>query len=63
VGAAAGPPLDLLTSLHQLFPALSLYAGGGVRGRSDLKALDEAGAAGALVATAFHRGVLSAADL
>ena len=63
VGAAAGPPLDLLTSLHQLFPALSLYAGGGVRGRSDLKALDEAGAAGALVATAFHLGVLSAADL
>lgn len=63
VGAAAGPPLDLITSLHQLFPALSLYAGGGVRDRADLEALDKAGAAGALVATAFHQGVLGAGDL
>jgi HisA/HisF family protein len=63
VGAAAGPPLDLLVSLHKSFPGLSLYAGGGVRDRADLKALDQAGAAGALVATAFHQGVLSATDL
>jgi phosphoribosylformimino-5-aminoimidazole carboxamide ribotide isomerase len=49
--------------MHQLFPALSLYAGGGVRDRSDLEALKKAGAAGALVATAFHRGLLTAADL
>ena len=62
-GAAAGPALDLLASLQQSFPALSLYAGGGVRNRADLEALDQAGAAGALVATAFHRGVLSATDL
>lgn len=63
VGASAGPPLDLLASCHQLFPTLSLYAGGGVRDRSDLRALKRAGAAGALVATALHRGVLGAADL
>jgi phosphoribosylformimino-5-aminoimidazole carboxamide ribotide isomerase len=63
VGAAAGPPLDLLVSLHQSFPGLSLYAGGGVRDQADLKALEQAGAAGALVATAFHQGVLSATDL
>lgn len=63
VGAAAGPPVDLLASLHHLFPALALYAGGGVRDRADLAALDRAGAAGALVATAFHRGVLGTADL
>jgi phosphoribosylformimino-5-aminoimidazole carboxamide ribotide isomerase len=63
VGAAAGPPLDLLVSLHQRFPTLALYAGGGVRDRADLAALKQAGAAGALVATAFHRGILGKADL
>lgn len=63
VGAAAGPPLALLASLHKSFPSLSLYAGGGVRDQADLKALERAGAAGALVATAFHQGILSAMDL
>ncbi len=63
VGAAAGPPLDLLSSLRPHFPNLAFYAGGGVRHRADLEALARAGAAGALVATAFHRGVLTAADV
>jgi phosphoribosylformimino-5-aminoimidazole carboxamide ribotide isomerase len=63
VGAAAGPPLDLLTVLHPRFENLSFYAGGGVRHRHDLAALAEAGAAGALIATAFHRGNLTAADV
>ncbi|MFW5940525.1 MAG: HisA/HisF-related TIM barrel protein [Chloroflexota bacterium] len=63
VGALAGPPLHLLTSLRHEYPALSYYAGGGVRGPADLDALARAGAAGALVATAFHHGTLTAADL
>lgn len=63
VGAAAGPPLDLLTSLQPHFPDLAFYAGGGVRHRADLEALAQAGAAGALVATAFHRGLLTTADV
>ncbi|GIK36867.1 MAG: nickel transporter [Chloroflexota bacterium] len=63
VGAAAGPPLDLLAVLSPLFPGLAFYAGGGVRHRDDLEALAQAGAAGALVATAFHRGILAAADV
>lgn len=63
VGAAAGPPLDLLAALRPLFPGLAFYAGGGVRHRDDLEALAQAGAAGALVATAFHWGVLTAADV
>ncbi|MCK6626178.1 MAG: HisA/HisF-related TIM barrel protein [Anaerolineae bacterium] len=62
VGSNAGPPLELLTSLRPHFPGLAFYAGGGVRHRADLDALAQAGAAGALVATAFHRGVLTAAD-
>jgi phosphoribosylformimino-5-aminoimidazole carboxamide ribotide isomerase len=63
VGAAAGPPLDLLATLRPLFPGLAFYAGGGVRHRDDLEALAQAGAAGALVATAFHQGILTAADV
>jgi len=63
VGASAGPPLDLLTSLRPHFPNLAFYAGGGVRHRADLEVLAQAGAAGALVATAFHRGVLTTTDV
>ena len=63
VGASAGPPLDLLTSLQPHFPGLAFYAGGGVRHRADLEVLTQAGAAGPLVATAFHQGVLTATDL
>jgi phosphoribosylformimino-5-aminoimidazole carboxamide ribotide isomerase len=63
VGAAIGPPLALLNTLRSPFPDLAFYAGGGVRHRADLEALAQAGAAGALIATAFHRGVLTAADL
>jgi phosphoribosylformimino-5-aminoimidazole carboxamide ribotide isomerase len=63
VGAAAGPPLDLLTSLQPYFPQVAFYAGGGVRHRADLEALAQAGAAGALIATAFHRGILTTADV
>jgi phosphoribosylformimino-5-aminoimidazole carboxamide ribotide isomerase len=63
VGASAGPPLDLLTALQPHFPNLAFYAGGGVRHQPDLEALAQAGAAGALVATAFHRGLLTAADV
>lgn len=63
VGATAGPPLNLLTMLQPHFAELSFYAGGGVRHRADLEALIQAGAAGALIATAFHQGALTAADL
>lgn len=63
VGAAAGPPLDLLAALGPRFPTARFYAGGGVRGPADLAALRAAGAAGALVATAFHQGTLTAQDL
>lgn len=63
VGTAAGPPLDLLTFLRPRFTSLTFYAGGGVRHRQDLVVLAEVGAAGALVATAFHRGALTAADI
>jgi HisA/HisF family protein len=63
VGSGAGPDVALIGELHDAFPDLELLAGGGVRDADDLWALDAAGAAGALVATALHRGVIGAPEL
>jgi phosphoribosylformimino-5-aminoimidazole carboxamide ribotide isomerase len=57
VGSGAGPDVAAIAEMHAAFPELELLAGGGVRGADDLRALADAGAAGALVATALHRGV------
>jgi HisA/HisF family protein len=56
VGSGAGPPLDAVAQLAQALPGVAIYAGGGVRDDADLRALESAGAAGALVATALHEG-------
>jgi phosphoribosylformimino-5-aminoimidazole carboxamide ribotide isomerase len=63
VGAGAGPDVALVRELSARFPELELLAGGGVRDVGDLRALAEAGAAGALVATALHSGALGRDDL
>ena len=63
VGSGAGPDVALIAAIHAAFPELELLAGGGVRDVGDLRALDAAGAAGALVATALHRGVIGAREL
>jgi phosphoribosylformimino-5-aminoimidazole carboxamide ribotide isomerase len=63
VGSGAGLDMELIAGLHAAFPGLELLAGGGVRDAADLHALGQAGAAGALVATALHTGVIGAADL
>jgi phosphoribosylformimino-5-aminoimidazole carboxamide ribotide isomerase len=57
VGTSSGPDVALIAELHAAFPELELLAGGGVRDAEDLRALADAGAAGALVATALLRGV------
>jgi phosphoribosylformimino-5-aminoimidazole carboxamide ribotide isomerase len=56
VGSGAGPPLAAVAELVAALPGLAIYAGGGVRDDEDLRALEAAGAAGALVATALHDG-------
>jgi len=56
VGSGSGPPLDAVAELAAALPAVAIYAGGGVRDDADLRALESAGAAGALVATALHEG-------
>jgi phosphoribosylformimino-5-aminoimidazole carboxamide ribotide isomerase len=63
VGSGAGPDVALIAELHDAFPDLELLAGGGVRTIDDLRALEGAGAAGALVATALHRGVIGPREL
>lgn len=56
VGSGEGPPLRAVAELVELLPEVAIYAGGGVRHDADLRALESAGAAGALVATALHEG-------
>jgi phosphoribosylformimino-5-aminoimidazole carboxamide ribotide isomerase len=58
VGTGAGPDVETIAEIHAAYPDLELLAGGGVRGEDDLRALADAGAAGALVGTALHRGGL-----
>ena len=63
VGSGAGPDVALVRELCSRFPELDLLAGGGVRDLADLRALAEAGAAGALVATALHGGAIGSEEL
>jgi phosphoribosylformimino-5-aminoimidazole carboxamide ribotide isomerase len=63
VGTGAGPDVGPIAQIHAAFPDLELLAGGGVRDAADLRALGAAGAAGALVATALHRGVIGRREL
>jgi phosphoribosylformimino-5-aminoimidazole carboxamide ribotide isomerase len=58
-GAGSGPPLAAVAELAAALPEVAIYAGGGVRDQADLRALESAGAAGALVATALHDGRLT----
>jgi phosphoribosylformimino-5-aminoimidazole carboxamide ribotide isomerase len=63
VGSAAGPDLDRLAAIHKISEKRQVYAAGGIRHAGDLAALNRAGIAGALVASALHDGRLTAADL
>lgn len=63
VGTGAGGDLQTLRAVRGAFPHLRLVAGGGVRSPDDLRALAAAGADGVLLATALHRGWVTAADL
>ena len=59
VGSGLGPPLDAVAELAEALGGVAIYAGGGVRDHEDLRALESAGATGALVATAVHEGRLT----
>lgn len=59
VGSGAGPDLDRLGAIVARAEGRAVYAAGGVRGPEDIEALEQAGIAGALIATALHDGRLS----
>jgi phosphoribosylformimino-5-aminoimidazole carboxamide ribotide isomerase len=59
VGGAAGPDLEMISTVRKAVPQLSLLAGGGVRGAHDLATLADAGCDAALVATALLDGRLT----
>ena len=60
VGAGEGPDLQRIREIAGRAGKRQVYAAGGMRHASDLRAAAEAGAAGALVATALHHGALTA---
>ncbi len=59
VGSGAGPDLERLGAIRSAAPTRKVYAAGGVRDVSDLAALQNAGIAGALVASSLHDGRLT----
>ena len=59
VGAGVGVDLDVMRAVRASAPHLTLFAGGGVRGTGDLRALADAGCDGALVATALQSGQIN----
>lgn len=63
VGSGAGPDIERLQAIRAAAPDRAIYAAGGVRDAADLTALQQAGVAGALVATALHDGRLCGADI
>lgn len=64
IGTGRGvPTLGVCRQLRSLLPTASIVAGGGVRTVADLQLLEQAGADGALVATAVHNGLLKADDI
>jgi HisA/HisF family protein len=63
VGRQMGPDLETLSGIAKRSQGRRIYAAGGVRGRDDMRALRDAGAAGALLSTALHAGKLKAGDL
>lgn len=63
VGSGEGPDLTRLQSIISRAGHRKIFAAGGVRDATDLRALRDIGAAGALVATALHAGHINTRDL
>jgi len=63
VGSGAGPDVARLDTIRATAGTRRIYAAGGVRDRADLVMLQQAGIAGALVASCLHDGSLSGAEI
>ncbi len=63
VGTGEGPDVETLRAARAALPGMRLIAGGGVRSAADLGVLAASGADAVLLATAIHRGWITAADI
>jgi phosphoribosyl isomerase A len=63
VGRSAGPDLARLAQVRALETTAKLYAAGGIRDIGDIDHARQAGAAGALIASALHAQTITADDL
>jgi len=64
VGTGRGIDVDLIAAVRRVAPPhVTVLAGGGVRGLTDLEQLADAGCDGALVATALQTGQLGAPEI
>jgi phosphoribosylformimino-5-aminoimidazole carboxamide ribotide isomerase len=63
VGTGNGPDVKRLRGVVEQAGSRSVYASGGMRNIGDLEAAAEAGAGGALIATALHRGAVSQKEI
>jgi phosphoribosylformimino-5-aminoimidazole carboxamide ribotide isomerase len=59
VGAGNGPDVERLKDVVEQAGSRSVYASGGIRNIDDLEAVADAGAGGALLATALHRSAVT----
>ena len=63
IGSDGGPNVKLVEKIAAHANGRKVYAAGGIRDRSDLDRIRQAGAAGALVASILHAQKISAGDL
>jgi len=60
VGTGSGPDWELLETARHRFPQLTFFAGGGIHIPEDIDRLISLNIDGVLVATALHRGWITA---
>ena len=63
VGSGVGPDLERLALIQSVAGGREIYAAGGVRNATDLRALKKTGVSGALIATALHEQQIVRSDL
>jgi phosphoribosylformimino-5-aminoimidazole carboxamide ribotide isomerase len=63
VGSEEGINLALVKEMRTIFPHLDILVGGGIANSEQLVKLRSMGVGGALVATALHRGTVTARDI
>ena len=63
VGTANGPDVERVRGVMERAASRAVYASGGIRSIGDLEAVADAGATGALLATALHKGAITQSEI